>query len=208
IAYIINGNRFVSFDGRVFAFHHARCEYLLASDLRTQRFALIAIFSSQGYLETIKIELRNDEILFHKSGNIQINGAPLISIPWQKIDSIDGAILISISRKDHWTILKTYDGLCIRCNNQFYICEIILSGRMHGRSNGLLGLNDNEPSNDYNLIDGTSNDQLNVLAEHWAISGECGVNQARDLTYRDDERCQEYFQNSDSPLRLCFNHIF
>uniref|UniRef100_A0A0N4TEL1 Ground-like domain-containing protein n=1 Tax=Brugia pahangi TaxID=6280 RepID=A0A0N4TEL1_BRUPA len=51
------------------------------------------------------------------------------------------------------------------------------------------------------------NNELNVLAEHWAISGECGVNQARDLTYRDDERCQEYFQNSDSPLRLCFNHV-
>uniref|UniRef100_A0A1I8EX74 VWFD domain-containing protein n=1 Tax=Wuchereria bancrofti TaxID=6293 RepID=A0A1I8EX74_WUCBA len=207
IAYVINGNRFVSFDGRVFAFHHARCEYLLASDLRTQRFALIAIFSSQGYLETIKIELRNDEILFHKSGNIQINGAPVISVPWQKIDSIDGAILISIYRKDYWTILKTYDGLCIRCNNQFDICEIILSGRMHGRSNGLLGLNDNEPSNDYDLIDGTSNNQLDVLAEHWALNGECDVNQARDLTYRDDERCQEYFHNSDSPLRLCFNHI-
>ncbi|EJW74537.1 hypothetical protein WUBG_14555, partial [Wuchereria bancrofti] len=77
---------------------------------------------------------------------------------------------------------------------------------MHGRSNGLLGLNDNEPSNDYDLIDGTSNNQLDVLAEHWALNGECDVNQARDLTYRDDERCQEYFHNSDSPLRLCFNH--
>ncbi|CAG9538789.1 unnamed protein product [Cercopithifilaria johnstoni] len=197
IAYIIDGDRFISFDGRVFAFH-ARCEYLLASDLHTQRFALIAIFSSQGRLDSIKIELRGEEV--------HINGAP-ISMPWQKIDSIDGAVLISVYRKDHWTTLKTYEGLCVRCNSKYDICEIILPGRMHGRSNGLLGSNDNEPSNDYDLVDNTPNDQLNVLAEHWAINGACGVNEARDLTYRDDDRCQEYFQSSDSPLQRCFTQI-
>ncbi|KAM3718740.1 putative apolipophorin protein [Dirofilaria immitis] len=204
-AYIINGDRFVSFDGKVFAFH-ARCEYLLASDLRTQRFALLAVFSSQGHLEAIKTELRDEEVILYKTGNVQVSGAQ-VSIPWQKIDSIDGAILISVCRKDSWTILKTYDGLCVRCNSQYDICEIILPGRMHGRSNGLLGLNDNEPSNDRDLVDGTPNDQLNVLAEHWAVNGECRVNQARDLTHRDDDHCQEYFQSFDSPLRFCFTRI-
>ncbi|VDO46624.1 unnamed protein product [Onchocerca flexuosa] len=68
-AYIINGDRFVTFDGRVFAFH-ARCEYLLASDLRTQRFALLAIFSSQGHLEAIKVELRGEEVILYKTGNV------------------------------------------------------------------------------------------------------------------------------------------
>uniref|UniRef100_A0A8R1Y3W3 Vitellogenin domain-containing protein n=1 Tax=Onchocerca volvulus TaxID=6282 RepID=A0A8R1Y3W3_ONCVO len=204
-AYIINGDRFVTFDGRVFAFH-ARCEYLLASDLRTQRFALFAIFSSKGHLEAIKAELRGEEVILYKSGNVQVNGAP-VSMPWQKIDGIDGAVLISVCRKDHWTALQTYEGLCVRCNSQFDICEIVLPGRMYGRSNGLLGLNDNEPSNDRDLVDGTPNDQLNVLAEHWAINGECRINQARDLTHRDDDRCQEYFQSSDSPLKLCFNRI-
>lgn len=87
------------------------------------------------------------------------SGAP-ISMPWQKIDSTDGAVLISVYRKDHWTILKTYEGLCVRCNGQYDICEIILPGRMHGRSNGLLGSNDHEPSNDYNLVDNTPNDQV------------------------------------------------
>lgn len=81
-------------------------------------------------------------------------------MPWQKIDSIDGAILISAHRKDHWTILKTYEGLSIRCNSQYDICEIVLPGRMHGRSNGLLGVNDNEPSNDHDLVDGTPNNQV------------------------------------------------
>lgn len=47
-----------------------------------------------------------------------------------------------------------------------------------------------------------------MLAEHWAINGECRVNQARDLTYRDDDRCQEYFQSSDSPLQRCFTQVF
>ncbi|VDK88786.1 unnamed protein product, partial [Litomosoides sigmodontis] len=198
IAYIIDGNRFITFDGRVFAFH-ARCEYLLASDLHTQRFALLAIFSTQGRLDAIKIELRGEEVVY-------INGVQ-VSMPWQNIDSIDGANLISVYRKDQWTILKTYEGLCVRCNSQYDICEIVLPGRMHGRSSGLLGSNDNEPSNDYNLVDGTPNEQLNVLAEHWAVNGECRVNQARDLTSRDDDHCQEYFQSSDSPLQRCFTQI-
>uniref|UniRef100_A0A0R3RL85 VWFD domain-containing protein n=1 Tax=Elaeophora elaphi TaxID=1147741 RepID=A0A0R3RL85_9BILA len=205
IAYIIDGNRFISFDGKVFAFH-ARCEYLLASDLRTQRFALLAIFSSRGYLDAIKIELRGEEVILYKTGNVQVNGAT-VSMPWQKIDSIDGAILISVYRKDRWTVFATYEGIRVRCNIQYDICEIILPKRMHGRSNGLLGSNDNEPSNDYDLVDGTPNNQLNALAEHWAINGACPVNQARDLTNRDDDRCQGYFQSSDSPLKLCFSRI-
>lgn len=83
-----------------------------------------------------------------------------VSMPWENIDSVDGANLISVYRKDQWTILKTYEGLRVQCNSQYDICEIILPGRMHGRSNGLLGSNDNEPSNDYNLVDGTPNDQV------------------------------------------------
>ncbi|VDK50416.1 unnamed protein product [Gongylonema pulchrum] len=135
-----------------------------------------------------------------------VNGAPVI-MPWQKVDSIDGASLISLHRNDDWTILKTYDGLMVRCNSQWHICEIILPGRMHGRSNGLLGPNDNEPSNDQNLVDGRHNDQLNVLAEHWAVNGACRRNEAPDLTHRDDEHCQSYFQSSSSPLRLCFAQV-
>lgn len=53
----------------MFAFH-ARCEYLLASDLRTQRFALLAIFSTQGRLDAIKIELRGKEVIMHRNGNV------------------------------------------------------------------------------------------------------------------------------------------
>uniref|UniRef100_A0A915PUL0 Vitellogenin n=1 Tax=Setaria digitata TaxID=48799 RepID=A0A915PUL0_9BILA len=205
IAYIIDGDRFITFDGRVFAFH-ARCEYLLSTDLRTQRFALLAIFSSHGRFEAIKAELRGEELILYKNGNVRVSGAP-ISMPWQKIDSIDGAVLVSVYRKDRWTVLKTYDGLRVRCNSEYDICEIVLPGRMHGRSSGLLGVNDNEPSNDRDLIDGTPNDQLNALAEHWAISGACHINEARDLTHRDDDNCQTYFQSSSSPLRSCFSQI-
>lgn len=53
----------------MFAFH-ARCEYLLASDLRTQRFALLATFSPQGRLEAIKVELRGEEVILYKTGNV------------------------------------------------------------------------------------------------------------------------------------------
>lgn len=76
------------------------------------------------------------------------------------IDETDGAVLVSIYHLDHWTILETYDGLRIRCNGQYDICEIILPQRMRGRSNGLLGVNDLEPTNDHDLVDGTSNDQV------------------------------------------------
>lgn len=88
-----------------------------------------------------------------------MNGAS-VSMPWQKVDSMDGTSLVSIQRNDHWTVLETYDGLRMQCNSLRDICEFVLPGRMHGRSNGLLGSNDNEPSNDRDLVDGTHNDQV------------------------------------------------
>lgn len=88
-----------------------------------------------------------------------MNGSPL-QLPWQKVDSMDGASLISVRREDHWIVLRTYDGLRVRCSDRHALCEIVLPGRMHGRSSGLLGINDNEPSNDRDLVDGTQNDKV------------------------------------------------
>ncbi|VDM98289.1 unnamed protein product [Thelazia callipaeda] len=205
IAYVIGDNHFITFDGRVFTFK-ARCEYLLASDFRTQSFALLALFSSYGRVEAIKAELRQNEIILYRNGNVQFNRAT-VQIPWQIIDNMDGASLISVHREEHWIILSTYDGVQIKCSLAYDICKIVLPGHFHGRSRGLLGINDNEPSNDHNLANGTFNDELNVLAKDWAITGMCQENEAQILTFREDHTCQKYFHRSSSPLQYCFNQV-
>lgn len=88
-----------------------------------------------------------------------VAGAP-VSLPWQKVDTMDGTSLVSVHKKGDWTILKSYIGVKVRCNSRHHLCEIILPGRMHGRSSGLLGCNDNEPANDLDLVDGTDNHEV------------------------------------------------
>ncbi|VDM31902.1 unnamed protein product [Toxocara canis] len=90
---------------------------------------------------------------------VEVAGAP-VSMPWQKVDTMDGASLVSVHREGDWTILKSYIGVEVKCNSKRNVCEIKLPGRMHARSSGLLGCNDNEPANDLDLVDGTNNHQV------------------------------------------------
>lgn len=80
-----------------------------------------------------------------------------ISLPWQKVDKMDGESLVSIKKEGDWILLKTYDGHHVHYNEKYKVWEIGLSGRMHAKIGGLLGLNDNEPVNDLDFTDGRSN---------------------------------------------------
>uniref|UniRef100_A0A914ZTX6 Vitellogenin n=2 Tax=Parascaris TaxID=6254 RepID=A0A914ZTX6_PARUN len=208
IAYIVGPDRFITFDGRVFAFH-AGCDYLLATDFLDQQFALIGTFANKhggAALESIKAEILGDEIVIHTDGRVEVAGAS-VSLPWQKVDTLDGTSLVSVHKKGDWTILKSYIGVKVGCNSKHHLCEIILPGRMHGRSSGLLGCNDNEPANDLDLVDGTENHETNILGEHWAVRGSCRTNEALPLRSRENEKCEEMFISTSSPLRKCFSKI-
>ncbi|VDK62311.1 unnamed protein product [Anisakis simplex] len=208
VAYVIAPDRFVTFDGRVFAFHSA-CEYLLATDLMHQQFSLIGSFKRERAgteLDAIKVEIQKDQIVMHLNGKAEVGGRE-VSMPWQKVDTMDGSALVSIHREGDWTILKSYIGVEVKCNSVHHLCEIKLPGRMHAKSGGLLGCNDNEPYNDLDLIDGTHNNETNILAEHWAVQGSCRANEAPPLRSQENEKCEELFISSGSSLSDCFSQV-
>ncbi|VDM33266.1 unnamed protein product [Toxocara canis] len=73
VAYVIAPDRFITFDGRVFAFH-APCDYLLATDFIDQQFALIGNFVPKHggtAFDSIKAEIRGDIIVMHMDGRVE-----------------------------------------------------------------------------------------------------------------------------------------
>ena len=52
-------------------------------------------------------------------------------------------------RQDHAIFIENSQGLRVACNTLYNICSFTLSGWYFGKTGGLLGTYDNEPSNDW-----------------------------------------------------------
>ncbi|TMS40123.1 hypothetical protein L596_006544 [Steinernema carpocapsae] len=200
-AYLIGDSHFITFDGRVYE-HNSACEMLLAADLVDSEFSVIGKFGKSG-LESIKVEYKNRKIVLSRDGKITVNGNAE-TLPWQWLDDLSGVSRIKITQTDDHVHLHTYDGLHVQCQLNAQLCEVEVPGRMHGRSAGLLGSNDNEPNNDWDHVDGTKNkNDLKTMSSNNAVEGTCSpatpVKPAAE-----DEGCAAFFNTTDSPLRLCF----
>ncbi|VDD91750.1 unnamed protein product [Enterobius vermicularis] len=200
VAYLLGPSGYISFDGRPLPFS-ANCEYVLAADFVHKTFLITGKVNPNSNSRNPDMELKME---FRKQ--LVIDGKQEEHLPYQKIDPNDGVALITITRSFHTYEVKTYDGIHLTCNGIRNFCRLVLPGFMHGKSAGLLGSNDNEPSNDYDLISGEPNSNVNVMQEHWAINGLCRKNVVHAESEKDEE-CDHLFNNSDSPLSGCFSQV-
>jgi hypothetical protein len=107
-------------------------------------------------------------------------------LPYQHMDTFEGQAIITAKRTDHGVQLRTFDGVEITCDWHYRVCTVTLPGHYHGHSNGafgllslfhitecagLLGSNDNEPSNDLHMPNGEMNDDVSKFVDSWAIGG-------------------------------------
>jgi hypothetical protein len=139
---------------------------------------------------------------------VQVDGKH-VQLPWHRVDSLDGTVIVQVRRDDSSTVLSTYDGIELQCDNYYHVCALTLPGRYHGQSGGLFGSNDNEPSNDADLFDENNTDVVRMAAQ-WSVGNkaQCTVNEA-DMSRVDSStnECQTMFQSSASPIRSCFSQV-
>lgn len=70
VGYIIDNDKFITFDGRIFAFN-APCEYVLAVDLVDHQAEFVASFDAQG-LNVLKMEFRELPIFIYRDGKVNL----------------------------------------------------------------------------------------------------------------------------------------
>ena len=210
-ALMAGNSHLVTFDGKFYDLSASSCSYLLLSDFTDSKFSAIANYDSEmrrtsidvvtdGH--TIQINTQNDNDLIKVTldrRNVQL---PLV---------FDNTYAY---RQDHAIFIENSQGLRVACNTLYNICSFTLSGWYFGKTGGLLGTYDNEPSNDWMTPDRRI-DSLPVFAQAWAINDQCltqVTSQSDDedpqlLDFESQSACQETFGAENSALMPCFSTV-
>ena len=96
------------------------------------------------------------------------------------------------------------------CNLVHNICTFKVSGWYFGKTGGLLGVYDNEPSNDRMTSNRMIVDDLKTFTNSWQITDSCANNYAEivnDETEWDKQKCSDYFEKTSSPMVPCFETV-
>jgi len=82
----------------------------------------------------------------------------------------------------------------------------------YGKTGGLLGTYDNEPSNDMTTSDNNQATNVETMADSWTVGRRCRpINRAVMTNHGSDSpryrACSQLFNNETSPLRGCYRIV-
>jgi len=211
---MIFGNKHVyTFDGRYYQipdYENAECTYVLASDFVDKNFTLL---STQ---DTIVLITRDGEIEIDSENQVRVDAKNTIQELPYKTPSGN----VTVTRKGDYVNVTTVYGISVLCDSKNFNCMFNISGWYRNKTIGLLGTNDNEPSNDWRKRSGQNATNISDFLNSYEVSSlaSCkkrpnrGGNAAiwdRSSSCNDPESplCEILFKNSQSPFAACFDQI-
>jgi len=205
-AMLIGGQHFVTFDRKFYDFAGPECSYLLARDLKDGNFTVSAKY--KGVDESGRV--RKSLVVSLNQNHIEID------TELQQV-KLDGSIMelplflgpASVMRKGENIIVDDKRGIIVDCQLQHDICTVAVSGWYFGKTAGLMGTYDYEPSNDMRLPRGDLARNAMDLAASWQLEDSCRKqNLARDQEMMKGTQgydiCYKHFVSETSPLRAGF----
>ncbi|XP_014226324.1 uncharacterized protein LOC106652091 isoform X2 [Trichogramma pretiosum] len=219
-AMIIGAQHLRTFDGRHLDFAGSCSSYLLARDFVRDSFALLIKYKveSDGRLthrlvvlvgrHAVELDIFNDSVrLLGEDKPLQMpmeldNGSVFV---------YQDESLVSVERADKQ--------LKLECNLKYEFCNLELSGWYYGKTAGLLGTMNNEPSDDHLASTGrVERGAVGRFAQSWSLDPECSSssdaekaqeNLARSAPVtsqlsRESDFCQQLFGNKSSEFGSCF----
>lgn len=212
-------NNFVNFDEKDFGELNSRsqtleegCSYLLAHDFIDNRFSLILkpstlydqnrSFLSKTFVvqtgdEKIEIELGNP------AGSIHIGNNITSILPTSFGD-------LMITRELNVVTVSSRRGIVVRCNLEFDVCSIELSGWHFGKIAGVLGTMNNEKFDDLTMSDNEISNDHSELTESWKLPSCSAVEtkpRANNKIERNQKSCDVYFKQKTSYFATCFSIV-
>merc|ERR1712117_933650 len=187
------------------------CSYLLTSDFSHGRFSAIANYDA---------DMRRTSIDIVSDGHtISIETKP----------SADGLIKVTLDkrnsqlpiqfdhtyayREENTIVVENSEGLKVSCNTVYNVCTFTISGWYFGKTGGLLGIYDNEPSNDWMTSDREIVTSLEDFVNSWSVTHDrqCPVrffsNNPAQPTLEEAQACESVFSSTESALMPCYSTI-
>ena len=191
------------------------CSHLLAHDFVDNRFSFVlksTVFKDQDQKflsksfvvqtgeEKVEIELGDP------MGNIKFGNNSTSILPTTFGDLI-------VTRELNVVTVSSRHGFVVRCNLEFDVCTIELSGWYFGRIGGILGTMNNEKFDDLTLPDNTITSSADSFVESWKISSKScsAINNSLDTVngYSDTvkKNCDLFFKQKTSYFATCFTIV-
>jgi hypothetical protein len=205
-AAISGAQHYMTFDKSFFEFS-GECSYLLARDFIDGKFSVVVNY------DTIR------GMMTKKSISVYIGDKHVEILPEFKI-LVDGKQTdmpyiyetTTIRRMGSSIRVDNEHGLTVTCDLPHDHCTLNVSGWYYGKTGGLLGTYDNEPSTDFINSERAKVSSVERFASSWTVGRRCTpTNNARmvtpDPTSRTYKTCAKYFESEYSPFRLCFKQV-
>jgi len=211
-AVIFGKDHVYTFDSQYFRFpgyNNERCTYVLARDVRDDKFTLM----SQEKALLFKSEDANVKI--HSSGKVE--SMVKITTDGQKIhDGYDSELPVqsqnmTVFREGQYVVLRHDIGIEILCDIEHELCTFNIGKWFHGRLAGLLGTNNNEGHDDMMKSTGQLTENLIDFVNSWEATKDpkCQIMRQRKpkkcSPSKYIHRCNDLFKSLKSPLAPFFN---
>ena len=199
-ALLIGNSQMITFDKTVFDFE-GDCQYLLTKDFRKNRFSILANYKRR--IRTgLTIYTEDQEIELLRDGRVYLN-KKRTELPLIVHNSY-------VKQAGNRIVLFNKQGFIVDCNTVHSTCSITISGWYYGTTGGLLGVYDNEASNDFLASNRIVTQDVAEFAQSWQVGEKCGVNYTpvnQSTVPWDVKKCKSLFLNKESTLNLCFGVV-
>lgn len=206
-ASLFGAQHYMTFDRRFFEFA-GDCSYLLARDFIDGTFSVIVNYdrpsSRLPTKKSMTVIAGGQQIEIFPDAKVTVDGSR-VEMPVRVGNSTVQRHGNMISVRDDWR------GVDVTCDLAHDHCTLAVSGWYFGKTAGLFGTYDNEPSNDWMNADRSTSTRPELTADSWSVGQRCRpVNRAVDVRPDVDSRryraCAELFDNGKSHFRSCFKH--
>ncbi|XP_064476537.1 apolipophorins-like [Ornithodoros turicata] len=204
-ALIVGDQHIITFDGTTYSFA-GECMYMLARDFVDGNFTVLIRYDTDTPTEdgtptkSFIIKLKENLIeLFPGKGAVYMNGQP-VELP---LFGERGDLILTRSH-DVITVEQRHH-VKVSCYLYHDVCVVTVSGWYFGKTAGLLGTFNNEPSDDLMRPRGGVINNIGQFVKKWEVERGCKgpVKVIRDQAAEGSEGyelCRRYFKQRDSPL--------
>jgi hypothetical protein len=202
---IFGDRQVMTFDGKVYSIPETSdpdCTHLLARGTKRNNFALVK--------EKNGITLTVPEMVVSIDFNKQV-----------RINQSSNAVQLPVESSNKRTQVKlvgdtvqieSQTGIMIECRGEKKTCLIQISTEMWDESIGLLGTNDNEADNDFEVLTGKQASNVQEFVNEFELTkkSQCQA-ESRSTQQRGQcpksTQCAAFFRNTDSDLSACFSTV-
>jgi hypothetical protein len=209
-ASLFGAQHYMTFDKRFFEFA-GDCSFLLARDFIDGTFSVVVNYDRPSGRSTAPVK---------KSMTVIAGGRQVEIFPDARV-TVDGTRVEMPVRvgnatvRRHGNLISVEDdwrGVDVTCDLSHDHCTLSVSGWYYGKTAGLFGTYDNEPSNDWMNADRSMTDRPELSADSWSVGRRCRpINRAVTVLPEPHTRryraCAQLFENDRSPFRSCFRQV-